>query len=426
MNVLRLSVTLYLALTASLYAADFGDQQYSWSETASRDFQDYYTRTLNKKSSIVNDFWLHYWLQQRLLKLNVRSPDPISLTETFILKDSVINAYALPGNIIAIYEGLINAAETEDELVSVLAHEMSHIALDHFTRITNNNENQTLKVLAGILLAVVLAQENADAANAAALTTIASTAQSKLNFSQNMEVEADQLAQEIVQQTEYDDGAGARFFLNLYAQQGGQEAYEYLRSHPLGTTRSTKLAGKVSSEEQPATDFYLFVKAYLTYLKNGNFEPVAFGELANDASPEWQFAYWLNKRLKDKQTEPDLISLKKLIKQYPNYLPAQFTLLDITATNPTEAYCAQLQQFEQKVTNQSVTLDVIIRLAESSAACGFDSAPKWQAQRYWQSGKEDTAMAYLNQQINNSLDDNQAARLNVQLEMYTRRYDRFR
>ncbi|MEJ2064888.1 MAG: M48 family metalloprotease [Reinekea sp.] len=422
---MKFSAIVLFTVAPHLFAADFGAQKYGWSETASRDFQDYYIRTLNKKSAIINDFWLHYWLQQELLKLNIRSPNPVGLTETVILKDSTINAYALPGNIIAIYAGLIQTSASEDELASVLAHEMSHIALDHFTRITQNSESQALKILAGMALAVVLAQESSEAANAALFSTLASTQQNRLNFSQGMEVEADQLAQQILQQTDYDDGAGARFFLKLYAEHGGQEAYEYLRSHPLGTTRASKLAGKASGDEQPPSTFYRFMKAYLSYLKNGKFNAVNFSmheEKLND--PDWQFAIWMNQHLKSSLT-PDITALQKLIRQYPSYLPAQFALLKYSA-NESDRYCEQLQGFEQQLGKRSITLDVLDLLAEQSSKCISVSAVQWQAQRYWQSGKEKQAIAYLNQQISQSPDTNQTARLNNQLELYTRRYDRFR
>src|SRR5258705_6353292 len=43
--------------------------------------------------------------------------------EFFGIRDSSINAFALPGGFVAVHTGLISTAETESELASVLAHE---------------------------------------------------------------------------------------------------------------------------------------------------------------------------------------------------------------------------------------------------------------------------------------------------------------
>ena len=49
--------------------------------------------------------------------------------EFFAIRDSTINAFALPGGFIAVHTGLVATAETESELASVLAHEVSHVTL---------------------------------------------------------------------------------------------------------------------------------------------------------------------------------------------------------------------------------------------------------------------------------------------------------
>lgn len=48
-----------------------------------------------------------------------------------IIKDKEVNALALPGGYIYVSHGLIEAAETDDEIAAVLAHEVGHIAAQH-------------------------------------------------------------------------------------------------------------------------------------------------------------------------------------------------------------------------------------------------------------------------------------------------------
>lgn len=48
--------------------------------------------------------------------------------------DSVVNAFAVPGGFIYLYTGLIKAAETEEEIMGVLAHEIAHVTQRHGAR----------------------------------------------------------------------------------------------------------------------------------------------------------------------------------------------------------------------------------------------------------------------------------------------------
>ncbi|HVJ41429.1 MAG TPA: M48 family metallopeptidase [Dongiaceae bacterium] len=69
-------------------------------------------------------------LGERLMPENIRAvPLTLDVVET---KD--INAFALPGNHIIIYSGLIAKADTPEILAGVLAHEMGHLEMRHPTR----------------------------------------------------------------------------------------------------------------------------------------------------------------------------------------------------------------------------------------------------------------------------------------------------
>jgi predicted Zn-dependent protease len=50
-----------------------------------------------------------------------------------VLDSDEVNAFALPGGYLFINKGLIQAADTEDELVGVLTHEIAHVAARHAT-----------------------------------------------------------------------------------------------------------------------------------------------------------------------------------------------------------------------------------------------------------------------------------------------------
>jgi len=73
----------------------------------------------NYVNSILND----------IVKSN---PKSISTTPLlFIDRSSAVNAYAIGGNIIAVNLGLVNFAQSREEIALVIAHELSHNILQH-------------------------------------------------------------------------------------------------------------------------------------------------------------------------------------------------------------------------------------------------------------------------------------------------------
>lgn len=54
--------------------------------------------------------------------------------QVFVLNHEMINAFALPGGFVVLFRGLIDQAETPDEVAAVLAHEIGHVASRDPTR----------------------------------------------------------------------------------------------------------------------------------------------------------------------------------------------------------------------------------------------------------------------------------------------------
>jgi len=52
-----------------------------------------------------------------------------------IFKDSAINSYALPGGVIYVSSGIVQAAPTEPQLAGLLAHQIAHVVLRHGTQL---------------------------------------------------------------------------------------------------------------------------------------------------------------------------------------------------------------------------------------------------------------------------------------------------
>lgn len=163
--------------------------------------------------------------------------------EPFLVRDKEVNAFALPGGYVGVNLGLIALTATRDELASVLAHEMSHITQRHIARSIGNAKRQSLLSLAAMLAGLVVASRagnsSIDAAQAAVVGGQALAVQGQLNFSRDMEREADRVGWQVMTGAGFAPGGMAAMFekMEQSARLNDFGGYPYLRSHPLTSER---------------------------------------------------------------------------------------------------------------------------------------------------------------------------------------------
>ena len=161
--------------------------------------------------------------------------------ELFLVRDRSVNAFALPGGFVGVHLGLAALTATPDELASVLAHELSHITRRHIARSVAAASQSSTLGLVGMLLGLVVASRanSADAAQAAVMGGQAAIAQSQLNFSRDMEREADRTGLALMGEAGFAPAGMAGMFdkLDQSARLNDSGGFPYLRSHPLTVER---------------------------------------------------------------------------------------------------------------------------------------------------------------------------------------------
>ena len=161
--------------------------------------------------------------------------------DAFLVRDRNVNAFALPGGWVGVYLGLIAMTATRDELASVLAHELSHVTQRHIARGMVNAQRSSLLGLAGAILAILAASRssNADVVNAALIGGQAAAIQGQLNFSRDMEREADRIGYGVLAEAGFAPSGMAAMFDKLDGANriNDNGAFPYLRSHPLTLER---------------------------------------------------------------------------------------------------------------------------------------------------------------------------------------------
>ncbi|WP_052501515.1 M48 family metalloprotease [Thiomicrospira microaerophila] len=166
----------------------------------------------------------------------------------YVIDDDAINAFAGPDGIIGIHKGLILAADTEDELASVIAHEIAHVTQQHLARRFEQQSSLNVTSFASLLAAILIGTQNPGAGVAALMGATGLSMQEQLRHSRIHEHEADHIGITLLQKAGYDPHAMAHFFGKLAKQ---QQIYEFrppeiLMTHPVTETRLAQATHRAS------------------------------------------------------------------------------------------------------------------------------------------------------------------------------------
>lgn len=163
---------------------------------------------------------------------------PPELT-VFMMKDPRINAFALPGGFLGVNAGLLTSARNESELAGVLAHELAHVTQRHIARTIEGTQTANLATWAAVLATIIAASANPEVVIAALSMGQAANYQREVNFTRAHELEADRIGIRTMARAGFDPQAVASFFVRLEQQSRlyGNQLPEFLRTHPVNTTR---------------------------------------------------------------------------------------------------------------------------------------------------------------------------------------------
>ncbi|MEM7053190.1 MAG: M48 family metalloprotease [Pseudomonadota bacterium] len=168
-----------------------------------------------------------------------------------VLRVPGINAFAAPAGVVALNAGLILAAKTESEVAGVVAHEISHVTQDHIFRRTEEAQRVSFPMMLatmGLVLAGGIAGGvDGDAVQGLIAGGMGLAEQAQINYTRQNEAEADRIGIQLMARAGYDPNGMVSFFQTLTAasRAWGDGPPEYLRTHPLSTSRVAEAKQRV-------------------------------------------------------------------------------------------------------------------------------------------------------------------------------------
>ncbi|MEA5466708.1 M48 family metallopeptidase [Leptothoe sp. PORK10 BA2] len=156
--------------------------------------------------------------------------------QVLYIPEETVNALAIPGDRIIIYQGLLAEAESENELMMVLGHELGHFTnRDHLRGLSRQ-----------VLISLSLSALFGDFGSLGSIATSSIATLSNAQFSQRQEQQADRVGLTLLNQT-YGHVAGATDFFRRLGEKEGT-GLAILASHPPSPKRVRQLEALIDRQ----------------------------------------------------------------------------------------------------------------------------------------------------------------------------------
>ncbi|MEE4659261.1 MAG: M48 family metalloprotease [Halieaceae bacterium] len=238
----------------------------------------------------VEDPLLQDYLENLIFRLAETSELKDRRLELITVDNPTINAFAVPGGVVGVHNGLVRQAGSEAQLASVLTHELAHVSQRHFSRGVEDRERSRIPTMVGLLGGLVAIAAGSGEAGVAAITGTQAAAQSTaLRFSRAHEQEADRIGIQNLARAGYDPNGAANMFQVMQSlTRGSRRPPEFLLTHPLTETRIADARNR--AREYPRR----------VYADNPDFQLMRMRVQAQSFRDDDEAEAWFRKRLERK------------------------------------------------------------------------------------------------------------------------------
>ena len=276
--IILISILWSLALSANQDLPSFGDSTSGIiSLDQERRLGQQFLRSIRAQAPTLDDPILQDFLEHLIYRLASHSQLEDRRLDIVIIRNGSLNAFAAPGGIVGVHDGLFRYAQTEHEMSAILSHELAHLSQRHFARRVAEGKKSAALNIAGLLAGVILAATAGGDAALLALTGSQGLAQNQsLKYSREREAEADRIGIYTLDEASMDPRAMAYMFERLQRASRystGNNIPEFLRTHPVTNDRvadSYNQTQNYPKKQFPASLDYQLMRIRARAITSGN------------------------------------------------------------------------------------------------------------------------------------------------------------
>lgn len=206
----------------------------------------------NASAQLLRDAEIEQWLRDYEDPLLEAAGIPPSSVGVHLIGDPTLNAFVTNGLNVYVHTGLIQQAETPNQVQGVLAHETAHMSGGHLARGYEARANASKPILLSMVLGAAALAAGAPDAGMAMVTLGQTVGQANyLTYNRGQEASADQAALKFLDEVGASGAGLVEFFKVLRNRQltSTRNINPYMQTHPLPTARVDTLDRLVRQSE---------------------------------------------------------------------------------------------------------------------------------------------------------------------------------
>ena len=210
------------------------------SQLGSQSFED-----IKKQEKISTDAKTNTYVQCVTGAITSRLAPQSDFTEweVVVFNSEQINAFALPGGKIGVYSGLLKVAVNQDQLATVIGHEIGHVMANH----SNERLSRSQLASTGLQLSNVALGGTEYQNIAMAGLGLGVQYGILMPYGRAQESESDTVGLKLMAKAGFDPQQSINLWVNMAKASGGSQPPELLSTHPSNSTRIKDLKAQIAA-----------------------------------------------------------------------------------------------------------------------------------------------------------------------------------
>lgn len=158
--------------------------------------------------------------------------------EIVVFEDNSLNAFALPGNKIGVYTGLIRMVDNQDQLAAVIGHEIGHVLAKH----SNERASQEMALNQGMGILQAMTNPTTPMGQTAfGLLGVGAQYGVLMPYGRTQESEADMIGEDLMAKSGFNPEQSIGLWKKMEQASQGKQPPEFMSTHPSHATRMQDL-----------------------------------------------------------------------------------------------------------------------------------------------------------------------------------------